>query len=65
MRVSVINKVIITGIFGMATSAMIELLQGITGLGMTDICDWICNTAGVLIGIVVFMRYIVNTDKIF
>ena len=65
MRVSVINKVMITGVFGMATSAVIELLQGITGLGMTDICDWICNTAGVLIGIVVFMRYIVNTDKIF
>ena len=49
----------------MATSAVIELLQGITGLGMTDICDWICNTSGVMIGTVVFMRYIANTDKIF
>lgn len=65
MRVSVINKVMITGVFGMATSAVIELLQGITGLGMTDICDWICNTAGVMIGIIVFVRYIANTDKIF
>lgn len=65
MHVSVINKVMITGVFGMATSAMIELLQGITGLGMTDICDWICNTAGVMIGIIVFVRYIANTDKIF
>ena len=65
MRVSVINKVMITGVFGMATSAVIELLQGITGLGMTDIRDWICNTAGVMIGIIVFVRYIANTDKIF
>ena len=65
MHVSVINKVMITGVFGMATSAVIELLQGITGLGMTDIRDWICNTAGVMIGIIVFVRYIANTDKIF
>ena len=65
MCVSVINKVMITGVFGMVTSAVIELLQGITGLGMTDICDWICNTAGVVIGIIVFVRYIANTDKIF
>ena len=65
MCVSVINKVMITGVFGMATSAVIELLQGITGLGMTDMCDWICNTAGVMIGIIVFVRYIANTDKIF
>ena len=65
MCVSVINKVMITGVFGMATSAVIELLQGITGLGLTDIRDWICNTAGVMIGIIVFVRYIANTDKIF
>ena len=65
MHFAAIHKVMITGVLGMAMSAGIELLQKVTGLGMADMRDWICNATGIMIGAIVFMRYIVSTDGIF
>lgn len=46
-----VKKGITTILICVATSITIELLQGITGLGMTDINDVIANTLGGCVGV--------------
>ena len=52
-----VKKGITTILICVATSITIELLQGITGLGMTDINDVIANTLGGCVGVGMVWAY--------
>lgn len=51
------KKGITTILICVATSITIEILQGITGLGMTDINDVIANTVGSCVGVAMVWGY--------
>lgn len=48
---------------GLLLSLAIELLQFITGLGMTDIDDCIFNGLGSLIGSVLYLKFLIKLDS--
>lgn len=52
-----VKKGITTILICVATSITIELLQGITGLGMADINDVIANTLGGCVGVGMVWAY--------
>ncbi|MGN8697465.1 VanZ family protein [Bacillota bacterium HCP3S3_F1_1] len=54
---SAVHRWLCTVLICSATSLTIEILQQLTGFGMFDWNDWIANTVGSLLGVLVLWTY--------